>query len=230
MNLVFDIGFNKGQYSKEILNKYPNCRIIGIEANNKLIHDLGYSNIILINALVSNKDNEKIKFYIEDNQDGISTASEEFIKESRFGKGNRIVDPTISNWNRIEFVKTITLDTLIKMFGTPDLIKLDIEGYEYIALSGLTSKQKMISFEWCEEIFHIAEKSVNHLMKLGYNEFCVTGYFEENDIFEFLEYDQHADTFGLIPKKFFNWSLIQNDLKKMLYSDRRMNYGMIFAK
>jgi hypothetical protein len=127
-------------------------------------------------------------------------------------------------------VPTITLDTLVKKYGSPDYIKLDIEGWEYKALLGLTSKQGVISFEWSEEIFHIAEKCVNHLTNLGYKEFCVSGYFEEGDVFRYLEYNREVISQYYCPKKFFGWDVIQKDLKQMINKERRMNVGMIFVQ
>lgn len=33
MNLVFDIDYNKGEFSKAILDKYPKCKVVDVEAN-----------------------------------------------------------------------------------------------------------------------------------------------------------------------------------------------------
>jgi hypothetical protein len=47
-----------------------------------------------------------------------------------------------------------TLDNLIREYGTPFLIKIDVEGYELEVLKGLSQPIKMISFE-----FTVPEKS-----------------------------------------------------------------------
>lgn len=44
-------------------------------------------------------------------------------------------------------VRTTTLDALIVKYGKPDMIKIDVEGYEKMVLMGLTSPIDHISFE-----------------------------------------------------------------------------------
>ena len=41
-----------------------------------------------------------------------------------------------------------TLDQLIRSYGVPSFIKIDVEGYELEVLKGLTSSVNMISFEY----------------------------------------------------------------------------------
>ena len=44
-------------------------------------------------------------------------------------------------------VNTTTLDQLIEQFGTPDFIKIDVEGSELEVMQGLTKKIRSLSFE-----------------------------------------------------------------------------------
>ena len=56
---------------------------------------------------------------------------------------------------------TITIDKLIQEYGTPELIKIDVEGGEFECLSSLTQKVNNICFEWASE--------TNDIIHIGHN-------------------------------------------------------------
>ena len=63
MNLIFDIGFNVGEFTQTCFNKYPNCNVIAVDANPNLVntaspHFFTNYNFSLLNNLVSNKEGE----------------------------------------------------------------------------------------------------------------------------------------------------------------------------
>ena len=152
MNLIFDIGYNKGEFADVCFRAHPQCRVVGVEANVSLTYGKSNTqNFILLNALVSSGANTHEDFYIEPNQSGISTASLHFMQNSRFTKGSKNLRPNSANWAVKTRVPTTTLDAMVSAYGPPDLIKIDVEGYEYEVIQGLSSKQKMICFEWHEE-------------------------------------------------------------------------------
>ena len=66
------------------------------------------------------------------------------MKNSRFS-AHHFADPIK--------VKTITLNTLILEYGIPDLIKVDVEGFEYEVFRSLTHKIEEVCWEWVEEEF-----------------------------------------------------------------------------
>jgi tRNA G46 methylase TrmB len=39
MNLIFDIGFNVGEFTQTCFNKYPNCNVVAVEANPTLVNN-----------------------------------------------------------------------------------------------------------------------------------------------------------------------------------------------
>ena len=67
--------------------------------------------------------------------------------------------------------QTITLDKMIELYGQPDLIKIDVEGYEGTVLRGLTSKAKKLCFEWSEEFPEELNNCITILENLGYEKF-----------------------------------------------------------
>jgi len=70
------------------------------------------------------------------------------------------------NIRRIK-VPTVTLDALIDEYGTPDFIKLDVEGYEETAIRGLSKPVKGLSFEFHQDWLHQADAVIEHLSGLG---------------------------------------------------------------
>jgi len=84
------------------------------------------------------------------------------VKKRRFKK---------YNWDEHIEVKTATLDCLMRIYGTPTFIKIDVEGYEYEVLKGLSQPVKALSFEFVPEIIKIATDCVAHLSSLGVYEF-----------------------------------------------------------
>jgi len=227
--LIFDIGYNKGKFSKKILLYYQPSLILGVEANPSLINNsFSHSKIKKINYLVSNNSDEEKYLYINNAFLGMSTASLDVLKKSRFSLGSDKQEKLDKLYNQKIKVKVITLDKLIELYGTPDLIKIDVEGHEYEVLKGLNKKAKKITFEWTEENYQGLNKSVKHLHDLGYDKFGVVGYFcNKNNLDDKILFSRKGDPF-LIEPDYFEWEKI--NLKKFIDEKRKINYGMIWAK
>jgi FkbM family methyltransferase len=169
MATIIDIGANVGSFTKAWMNKYPNCDFLCVEANPDLIPVLeglfhGEERVTIINKLVSDKDGEMIDFWINDNHT-LSTASKRWIEKSRFNH---------TNYEKKIQVETVTLDTLIKTYGSPNLTKIDVEGYELEVLKGLSKYSGEIIFEWTEELFYKTVECAKQLILLGYSKFGYT--------------------------------------------------------
>jgi FkbM family methyltransferase len=206
--LIFDLGYNMGNFTKQALSLYPNAKIIGVDGHpeyQRLFNLTPIPNVTYIQGLISDECTDGIPFYICDSNPGINSINPEWIKTIRH---SHFFDKT----KRMTIEKSMTIDRLIAMYGVPDIIKMDIEGAESIALRGLTQKCGLITFEWSEEFFHDALKCVDRLKQLGYSLFAYT---EENDQF--------------IPNIFFmSWEIL--DMTKDIIPDRKRRWGMIYAK
>jgi FkbM family methyltransferase len=232
--LVFDIGCNRGEYTQSWLQKDPECHVVCVDANHNF--NFAYeavektlSRITFVNKLVTAKSDGTKDFFIDYGQTGISTASREFMQESRFAKGSKNLPPNSGGWMpKPVQVQTITLDNLIEEHGHPDIIKIDVEGHEYEVICGLSQKVSMLHFEWHEEMFDEVEKSIQHLKKIGFKEFHISGYFDEGDVFEKLHYDNGGDTYNYEPTDFYSWEELISE--NFTQPDRRINYGMLFAR
>jgi FkbM family methyltransferase len=233
MNLIFDIGYNEGEFTEVCFGKYPNASVIAVEANPNLCgvlkrnFSLNY-NFLLLNNLVSNVEGGEIDFYISPNASGVSTASTEFMQNSRFTKGSKYLETNLIKWAEPIKVESITIDSMIERYGMPDLIKIDVEGYEYTVLSGLTQKANDICFEWHEEEREHLYQILDHLQSIGYTQFGVIGYFEEGNIFPTATFSDKGDPYLEYPKNFY--TLEELELDKLIQPERRVNYGMFFAR
>ena len=70
-------------------------------------------------------------------------------------------------WNQKQRVPLTTLDNLIEKYGTPAFIKIDVEGYEYQVIQGLSKPVSMLSLEFVPEIIESTYKCIDYLQHLG---------------------------------------------------------------
>lgn len=206
--LIFDIGANTGNFSEECLSAYPDCSIVAVEANDSLISVLkdkfsNHNNMTILNYLVSSINNEHIDFYLG-NVNTISTASRDWMSLSRFANE--------CHWKTVLKKETINLDRLIQIYGSPDLIKIDVEGYELEVIKGLTSKQSEICFEWTEEQYVNLNQIIEYLSILGYQNFGFT----------------YQDDYLIRPTIYSDWDScgIHNNIQP----DRKKLWGMVWVK
>ena len=141
-DIYFDVGANMGNRIEPIINE--DIKIVAIEPQPKCIKRLErkFKDKIIIIPKGVGEVKEKKTMYIA-KAHTISTFSKDFIKATkesgRFSK---------YNWNKEISVDIDTLDNIISQHGKPSFIKIDVEGFEYQVLKGLTVPIKFISFEY----------------------------------------------------------------------------------
>lgn len=162
--LLFDIGANRGDAVVAGLNK--GYKVVALEAAPKIYRALEANfasnpNVKTLKFAVAEKDFQNVQFY-ECIEDGLSTLNKDWLTAEGMpykGKHFWTVEAT-----------TITVDTLVKLYGTPDLIKIDVEGAEWAVFNGMTQKCGTLTFEWTFETLKEHEKQLDYLYKLGYRE------------------------------------------------------------
>jgi FkbM family methyltransferase len=210
---IYDIGANHGNFTKVNMDIYKDAKFILVEANPYLCDKLNNifslnNNVTILNRCLHSHDDVDIEFYINNDQDTISTASRKWIEECRFKN-------KFNNVSNIK-VKSISIESLINMYGESDHIKIDVEGYEHVVMQGIKKYHGLLSFEWEEEMKEEIRQSLSKLDSIGYKYFCLT----------------YNDTYSFIPSEndYMNYHEMCNLIDSALNSNQYNKVGMIFAR
>jgi len=105
---------------------------------------------------------ESVRYMMIGSEHTLSSLSEDWVScvknSGRFSE---------FSWNDKQEVQLTTLDYLIETYGSPDFIKIDVEGYEYEALKGLTRPVKLLSFEFTPECMGSTINCIKYLSQIG---------------------------------------------------------------
>lgn len=166
-DLCFDVGANVGDKT-EILVALG-ARVVAVEPQESCWRILKrrFSNID--GVYVINKAMDKTVGWKEifiDRSPTISSMSAEWIESvKRSGRFSK------HDWNYKVPVETTTLDALIEQFGNPVFCKIDVEGFEFEVLQGVSQPISVVSFEFIPEFLEPVLACVAYLSKLGRAEF-----------------------------------------------------------
>lgn len=163
--LIFDIGANVGNKTAEYLNSGAN-KIVAVEPSfstySVLVDRFKNDARVICENIAVSKQNGTAALFLS-NYHTINTLSKDFI--DRTGS-DRFKD---SSWSSKQQVLTKTLDSMIEKYGTPDLIKIDVEGHEFSVIQGLTKPIKHVSFEHHFEFIEESVQVMKYLLKLDSN-------------------------------------------------------------
>ena len=162
-DLYFDIGAHLGEKSKPFIEK--KIRTIMVEPLPICVKTLKrlYSKNSIVKIIPKGLGSKNTKKILSINKQMPTVST--FAKHWKSGRFSNLT------WSEKTQIQITTLDTLIKKFGDPQYIKIDVEGYELNVLKGLSKKSGIISFEITSEFFSDAIKCLKHLKKLSYNSF-----------------------------------------------------------
>ena len=144
-SVVIDFGANIGNISQCILDLY-NCNIYCYEPNNNAFKVLkkrfnNYEKIIPINKSVGDKNDKTILYYHKlhhENPLKFSTGSSLVGQKENIDKKN------------YQITETVSIKKILNQFDYIDLIKIDIEGYEYNILPEIIKNKNKIGKVVCE--------------------------------------------------------------------------------
>jgi FkbM family methyltransferase len=165
-DLVFDIGANYG--GKVKVFSQLKAQIVAVEPQAECIHylrSLYGSKLILVEKGVADKEGT-IDFFVAESST-LSTFSrhwaEDVVKDY---EGAPLTNAPIK-------VPVTTLDKLVEEFGRPVFIKIDVEGFEFEVLKGLTQPVNYLSFEYAvpenRESLILCVQRILHLGKARFN-------------------------------------------------------------
>lgn len=162
-DLCFDVGANIGNRTEVFLEL--GARVIAVEpqidcAQQLEIKYAGYDIVTVVKKALG-KQAGTLPMFIS-NINPISSLSSEWISSVR--NSGRF---SMFEWNSGTPVEITTLDTLIAQYGKPAFCKIDVEGYEYEVLQGLSQPIEALSFEFTPEILEPAVNCISYLNRLG---------------------------------------------------------------
>jgi len=162
-NVCYDIGANIGRKTDIFL--HLGAKVVVVEPQPECAGFLekkygGNPNVTLIRKAIGENVGTGQMLVCEAN--ALSSLSDDWINKVK--QSGRYKDYV---WNDPVAVDITTLDKLIDIYGRPNYCKIDVEGYEYKVLLGLSKPPSMLSFEISPETPGIAEKSIDRLLELG---------------------------------------------------------------
>jgi FkbM family methyltransferase len=160
-DVVFDVGANKG--NRTVIFLELGAKVVAVEPQKEcydhLVKRFG-DTIDLIKLGLGEKESTATMYVSGSTL--ISSFSKEHVdvmKEDRF-KG--------ADWGETIDIQMTTMDVLIEKYGTPSFCKIDVEGYEYDVLKGLSKPLKALSLEYIvPENTQVLVDCIKHLSSLG---------------------------------------------------------------
>ena len=134
-DLVFDVGAHVGDRVASF--RRLGARVVAVEPQAAMVRALrllyGRDREVSIETVAVGQKPGRVRMLINADNPTVSTASTAFVEAAHGAPGW-----DTQRWGEFADVEVKTLDTLIARHGVPAFIKIDVEGFEAEALSGLS--------------------------------------------------------------------------------------------
>jgi FkbM family methyltransferase len=164
-DLVFDVGAHVGDRVGSF--RRLGARVIAVEPQplcSRAVRQIyaGDEDVVVIEAVCGSSE-AGVTFYVNSRNPTVSTASAQFVAAADGAEGWRQ-----EVWDTELDVSAVTLDGLIKTYGAPAFVKVDVEGYEESVLAGLSHGLPALSFEFTTIERPVALRCLERVAALGF--------------------------------------------------------------
>ncbi len=166
-DIAFDVGAHVGD--RALCFARLGARVVVVEPQPRLARALRLilkgHDAVLVQALVGEAPGQAT-LHLNTANPTVATASADFIAAAAGAPGWEG-----QSWDASLTLPVTTLDLLIAAHGEPAFLKIDIEGYEAVALAGLSCPVPALSFEFTTIQRDVAIVALRRCVALGYRNF-----------------------------------------------------------